>query len=395
MNRKLISFIKLLCIVYLVVIIPRIIFDKSKKKITIVNKSNYLASIENLLKNKRSFAALKRYDLALITDLQEAENTSRLLKGGLNIKKVFVLNETGKALNNFSQIKKMKVPAFQLNNSSRVEFENQFKNVNGIIFNIRNSGIRDDYCFNTLFKAMSYAQSNNKKLIILDQPNPLSRFIDGPGVIPMQHGLTVAELAKYFNNYVLERPANIAVIAMIGWQRSNDIKDSLNLYQENLLTLLNYIKPINSEVGKELSSKSILLSKGILSNWETDFLKKILNKLGFYCKNYSYYNKKKNEHFNGIKINFKNDLKKFSSFNSMLTLVRFFNNRKNIKLEYSDSFDKMLGSSDTKDFFRNKMSFKELKNNVENSLKDFYFKSKKILLYKPCPLINDIKIIKS
>ena len=395
MNRKLVSFIKLLCIVYLVVILPRIIFDKNKTKIIVVNQSKYLASIENLLKNKRLFVGLRRYDLALVTDLQEAENISRLLKSGFNIKKVFVLNETGQILNKFDQIKKIKVPVFQLNNSNHIEFGNQFKNVNGIIFNIRNGGRSNDHCFNTLFQTMRYAQDSNKKIIILDQPNPLCSFIDGPGIIPMQHALTVAELAKYFNNYVLEQPANITVIKMIGWQRSNDITNGLNLYQENLLTLLNYIEPINSEVEKELSNTSILLSKDSLSSWESDFLKKILNKLGFYCKNYSYYNKKSNKQLKGIKINFKSDLTKFSYFNSMLTLVRFFNNRKNIKLEYSDSFDKMLGSSDTKDFFRNKISFEELKNNVENSLKDFYSKSKKILLYKPCPSINDIKIIKS
>ena len=395
MNQKLISLMKLLCIVYLVIFIPKIISDKSKTKRITINQTQYLASIENLLKNKRSFVGLKKYDLALVTDLQEAEKTNILLKKGFKIKKVFVLNETGQTLNKFPKIKKINIPVFKLNNLSNGEFANQFKNIDGIIFNIQNTGSRNDNCFNTLFQTMQYAQENNKKVIVLDQPNPLSRFIEGPGVIPMQHGLTVAELAKYFNNYVLESQAELTVIPMIGWQRANDRISGSTLYQEHLLTILNQIDPINSDVEKRLTSKTILFPKDSLSKWETNYLKKIFNKLGFYCRNYSYYNKNKNQYFKGIKLSIKSDLKKFSSFNAMLTLTRFFKNRKNLKLGYSDSFDKMLGSSDTKEFLRNKISFEELKNNTENSLNDFYSKSKKILLYRPRPLIRDIKIIKS
>lgn len=402
MNQKFISFIKLLCIVYLIIFIPKIISDKSKTKGITINRRGYLSSIENLLKNKRSFVDLKKHDLALVTDLQEVGSTNILLKNGFKIKKVFVLNETGQILNKFSQIKKINTPVFKLNNLSNDEFANQFKSVDGIIFNVKNSGSRNDNCFNTLLQTMQYAQEKNKNVIVLDQPNPLSRFMEGPGAIPMQHGLTVGELSKYFNNYSLEGLVKLTIIPMIGWQRANDKIIASSLYQEHLLTVLNQIDPItlnvssdNNNFEKRFTNESILFPKDSLSLWETDYLKKIFNKLGFYCKDYSYYNKNKNKYFKGIRLSIKSNLNKFSSFNAMLTLTRFLKNRKNIKLGYSDSFDKMLGSSDTKEFLNNKISFEELRNNTKNSLNDFYSKSKKILLYKPCPLINDIKIIKS
>ncbi|MFH1461407.1 MAG: exo-beta-N-acetylmuramidase NamZ domain-containing protein, partial [bacterium] len=363
------------------------------KKIDL-NELQYLTSIENLIKNKRNFYWLKRFKFALISDVQEVDKINLLIKDGFKLNKTFVLNESDESLNKiFPQINKINAPVFKLNH---LNFDfNQFKDVDGIILNIKNNGFRNDLSLDVLFKVMQVAVQYDKKLIVLDQPNPLSRFIDGPGDIPLQHALTVAELAEYFNNYVLQKKVKLTIIPMIGWQRKNEDLDVSQLYKESLLSILNQIEPINSKINEDLGLESVLLPKGCLSDWENDFLKKILFRLGFYCTDYSYYDKESKKNLVGVKIDAQKEMKSFSTFNSMLTLARFFKNRKNIKLGYSDSFDKMLGSSDTKEFLNNKISFKELKNNTQRSVNNFYYKSKRVLLYKPCPLRNDVKIIKS
>jgi hypothetical protein len=394
MSQKFLSFIKLLCIIYLVIFIPKIISDNSKTKKVVINDSGYLASVENLIKNKRSFFWLKKFNLALVSDIYEAKDINLLLKDGFKINKVFILNQSEKPLSKvFNQMKKINSPVFQLN-LDESKFVDQFGNVDGIIFNMKNSGIKSDYCFNTLLKIMNFAQNEKKRVIILDQPNPLSRFIDGSGQIPLQHALTVAELAQYFNKYVLDTKIKLAVVPMVGWQRKNDIASVPSLYKQNILSILNEIDPINNSLDSLLIQDSILLKKGSLSNWEIDFLNKIFSKLGFNSRTYSFFDKKTNQYFKGVKIKPNNGIKNFSIFNSALTIARFFKNRKNLKLSYSDSFDKILGTQSAKEFLSNKISFEKLKNETEGSLQDFYTKSKRVLLYKPCPLITDIKLIR-
>lgn len=394
MSQKFLSFIKLLCIIYLVIFIPKIISNNNKTKKVVANDFKYLASIENLIKNKKSFFWLKKFNLALVTDINEVKNINLLLKDGFKINKVFVFNQSESPLKNvFPYLKKINAPVFQLNLDEN-NFIEQFGNVDGIIFNMKSRGIKNDYCFNALLKIMKYVQTQNKRIIILDQPNPLARFIDGPGKIPLQHGLSVGELAQYFNKYVLDKKIKLMVVPMVGWQRKNDAKNVSNLYKENILSILNEIQPINNSLDNLLVKDSVLLKKGSLSDWEIDFLNKIFSKLGFSSKVYSYFNKKNKTYFKGVKIKPNNEIKNFSIFNSALTVARFLKNRKSLKLRYSDYFDEMIGTQVTKDFLNDKIGFDKLKKETESSLKVFYNKSKKVFLYEPCPLINDVKLIR-
>lgn len=394
MNEKILSFIKLLCVIYLVIFIPKIIFNTDKVQKIDLNESQYLTSIENLITNNRAFYWLKRFKFALISDIQEVDKINLLVKDGFKLNKAFVLSTSNQPLNKIlTEINNINAPIFKLN---YLNFDfHQFKDVDGIILNIKNNGFRNDLSLDVLSKIMQIAVQYDKKLIVLDHPNPLSQFIDGPGDIPLQHGLTVAELAEYFNNYILQQKVKLTVVPMVGWQRKNKDFDVSQLYKKSLLDILSQIEPVNNKINEDLALESVLLPKGILSDWENGFLKKILYKLGFSCTDYSYYDKESKKNLVGVKIDAQKNIKSFSTFNSMLTLARFFKNRKNVKLGYSDSFDKMLGSTDTKEFLNNKISFEELKNNMHKSVNNFYYKSKRVLLYKPCPLINDVKIIKS
>ncbi|KKP24173.1 MAG: hypothetical protein SZ59_C0002G0019 [candidate division TM6 bacterium GW2011_GWF2_28_16] len=392
MNKQIISLIKLLCTVYLVVIIPKIISNHNKQKKVIIDntKTEYITSLENLIKNKASFYWLKNQNLALFCENIDTEIINTLINNRFKLKQVFILNNN----NNNIKILNKNIKILTWDNYQKNNIKSIFKNIDSIIFNVKNTGLRGDNCFNNLLELMELNLKINKKMVILDQPNPVAKYIEGPGQIPLQHGLTTGELAQYFNNYILKKPINLSVIPMIGWQRANYIDNTENTQQKMLLSLLNEIKPINLNLDNTLSSQALLFPKNSLTPWEINRLKLIFSKFGLDSQNYFYKDIKNNIELSGVKINKIHDLNNFSYFNSMLTVATFLKNRKNIKLNYSDSFYKILASKETKDFLMDNINYETFRNKTEKSLQDFYVKSKSFMLYKPYPEINNIKILK-
>lgn len=83
--------------------------------------------------------------------------------------------------------------------------------VDVVIYDLQDVGVRFYTNINALARLMEACESNDKKLIILDRPNPNGYLIDGPildmkyksGIgmfpLPMSHGLTVGEFAQMAN----------------------------------------------------------------------------------------------------------------------------------------------------------------------------------------------------
>jgi uncharacterized protein YbbC (DUF1343 family)/CubicO group peptidase (beta-lactamase class C family) len=102
-----------------------------------------------------------------------------------------------------------------------------------IVFDIQDVGVRFYTYETTLGYFLEAAAKANKPIVVLDRPNPIGgTSIAGPVAdrgresfvsywqTPVQHGMTVGELAKMFNK---ERAigANLTVIPMEGWMRGD------------------------------------------------------------------------------------------------------------------------------------------------------------------------------
>jgi uncharacterized protein YbbC (DUF1343 family) len=104
------------------------------------------------------------------------------------------------------------VTAYSLYGQVRKPTEEMLRDVDVLVFDIQDVGTRV-YTFNyTMALAMQAAREFGKRFIALDRPNPIGgRAIEGnilePGhesfvgmfPLPMRHGMTVAELARMFN----------------------------------------------------------------------------------------------------------------------------------------------------------------------------------------------------
>lgn len=130
----------------------------------------------------------------------------------------------------------LRIPVYSLYGATRKPTPDMLKNIDVLIFDIQDIGARSYTYISTMNYAMRAAVENNKKIIVLDRPNPLGgEIVDGPvmedkfitfvGVdnIPMTHGMTVGELAKFFNRKI---NADLTVIPMTGYNRSMIYQDT-------------------------------------------------------------------------------------------------------------------------------------------------------------------------
>ncbi len=103
-----------------------------------------------------------------------------------------------------------------------------------LVFDIQDVGTRIYTYIATMAYAMQACARHNKEFIVLDRPNPINGIdMEGPILeypeyssfvglypIPVRHGMTVGELARLFNAKFMPQTMNLAVIPMMGWERS-------------------------------------------------------------------------------------------------------------------------------------------------------------------------------
>lgn len=135
-------------------------------------------------------------------------------------------------------IDKDQIPIYSLHGITRRLTSDMLQDVNLLIFDIQDLGSRSyTYC-TTLFYAMEEAVKFNIPVLVLDRPNPLGGLmIDGPILqeqwrsfvgyidVPYCHGLTIGELAQYFNG-IYKINCNLTVIPMKDWKRNMTFADT-------------------------------------------------------------------------------------------------------------------------------------------------------------------------
>ena len=99
------------------------------------------------------------------------------------------------------------LPVVSLYGRNKKPTPQMLENIDVVIFDIQDVGVRFYTYISTMHYVMEACAEQNKKLIILDRPNPNGFYVDGPVLkkeyssfigmhpIPIVHGLTVGELA--------------------------------------------------------------------------------------------------------------------------------------------------------------------------------------------------------
>ena len=120
--------------------------------------------------------------------------------------------------------------------------DSMLRNLDALVFDLQDIGARTWTYVGAMVYAMRASARAHKPIIVLDRPNPITGYIiEGPVLdsslanaedpapgrpgqafalwpIPLRHGMTIGELASYFND-VLRIRADLHVIPMQGWRR--------------------------------------------------------------------------------------------------------------------------------------------------------------------------------
>jgi len=130
------------------------------------------------------------------------------------------------------------LPVQSLYGSRKAPTAESLATLDALLFDIQDIGSRTYTYVSTLGEVMKACAAANKPLIVLDRPNPIGglhfegamveqRFASfiGWGPLPVTHGMTVGEVARFYNA-ALELGCELEVVPMRGWTRAMTWKDT-------------------------------------------------------------------------------------------------------------------------------------------------------------------------
>lgn len=103
------------------------------------------------------------------------------------------------------------IPVLSLYGSSRRPSKQMLERIDAMVVDIQDVGVRHYTYFSSLAYIMEACAKYDKQVIVLDRPNPLGDKMQGPVLkpeyatfiglypIPLRHGLTIGEFARYIN----------------------------------------------------------------------------------------------------------------------------------------------------------------------------------------------------
>lgn len=142
------------------------------------------------------------------------------------------------------------VPLYSLYSETREPTADMLLNVDTIVIDLQVVGCRIYTWKATIAGCMRAAKKNNKRVVILDRPNPVGgtvcegRVLDmdstsfvGEFPIPMRHALTAAEAARFFNSFI---GCQLEIVELTSWNPNSywsDLSRPWVLTSPNLPTI--------------------------------------------------------------------------------------------------------------------------------------------------------------
>ena len=310
------------------------------------------------------------------------------------------------------------LPIYSLYGKTKKPTKEMLADVDILLFDIQDIGARFYTFISTMYYGIQAAAENNIPIIILDRPNPINGSLaQGPiliknyesfvGIaeIPIRHGMTVGELAQFFNQENIlntEKIADLKIIKMINWDRNSYFDDTDLLWlppspnMPDLETALVYpglclLEGTNISEGRGTESPFLKFGSPFINS---DDVINELNKIGIDgCKltatqytpnaipNKSMFPKYLNEKCNGITLKI-SDRMKFKPIEFSIKLIYVFHKLYPQKFKFNDGrIDKLWCNNRLREQILSGESPDQIISYFQNDLIKFYKIRKDFLLY--------------
>lgn len=292
---------------------------------------------------------------------------------------------------------KLLLPIYSLYGKTREPSLEMLKGVDTLIFDIQDIGSRTYTYISTMNYAMKAAKKAGISFIVLDRPNPLGgdkvegyvledkyKTFVGVDKLPMAHGMTIGELAKFFNR---EIGVDLTVVEMKGYKRSMIWQDTKLPFPQtspnipNLESAFNYMATGIGD-GTGLAQKDKFLWVGLKGLNSIDFAN-ILN--SYDLPGVKFKAEDKNDR-GGVRLT----ITDYHKFNPQLTgtyILATANLIGDIKIPEEENgvipmFEKVHGSNKMGQALKDKKSPEEIVREYQAELAEFKALREAYLIYK-------------
>jgi uncharacterized protein YbbC (DUF1343 family) len=280
-----------------------------------------------------------------------------------------------------------------------------FNGIDCLVFDLQDLGMRHYTYISVLYRVMEALVDTDIHLVVCDRPNPLGGAMEGPVVarglesyisiapIPLKHGMTVGELALYFNRFFLKKKVKLLVIPLKKYDRkpsqytflaslSPNIKSEKAIHGYSFLGLVGELKPFDVGVGTKHAFTIIALPENMIDTIGWKKIEIILLENGIKSKPIQYYNKSAKKKYEGLSIAIKDPTTIYTG--KLIAQLIDLTKQYKISLTYGPYADYAFGSS----VFQKGLFFSSEKQ-IQREVKAFYENAKPIFLYHPLPIIRN------
>ncbi|KQL33548.1 hypothetical protein AN960_20975 [Bacillus sp. FJAT-25509] len=301
------------------------------------------------------------------------------------------------------------LPVYSLYGKTNKPTAEMLKNVNLLLFDIQDVGTRHYTYIYTMAYAMEAAKENNIPIVVLDRPNPLGGLsFDGPVLepdsssfigmypIPTKHGMTVGELATFFNKEY-KIGADLKVVKMKGWKRSLDYDETglpFVLPSPNMPTVsttfiypaTGLIEGTNVSEGRGTTKPFEIIGAPYINGTELASKLNALRLPGVNFRAASFiptFSKHAGILSHGVEI-FVTDRDKFEAASTGLHIIKTLHDMYPNDFEFlsNNFFDKLIGNDWVRPMILDGASVTDIINKYQKELDEFKKVRKKYLMYK-------------
>jgi uncharacterized protein YbbC (DUF1343 family) len=276
-----------------------------------------------------------------------------------------------------------------------------------VIVDLQDVGVRHFTYISTVFELLKAARLTKTPIVVLDRPNPAGAVMDGPLVeahlisfisaapIPLRHGMTIGELARYFNKYELNDEVLLTVIPMQDYVRTHPAPllsplspnmrttNACRLYP--LLGTLSELRPSDIGMGTNQVFEVWSLPEEVVYQNFWDHVISLLKSYNIEARMHRYFSPHKKKWCNGVQLYTHTPIAG-STFTVLVELCVLMYHA-GISLTPSVSFDKVTGTTAVRALLSNPFYAEQLLKDTKKQLEGFYKRAQEIFLYSPFPQI--------